>query len=243
MKNEQFCFSKAVGVIVVVGLLLIGFVIISQSLTKTQTSTNSRASEISGAPVAAVRKPICTRKDQGGLGGLCLSKKYNPTCSTYQFNNGGSTGVLYHEGQLPDQSKYPDYKPDLCEDPNFICCVPENNPCNSELIVQQNVDNVWRNTWKLTGDYIKGSDGSASYCLAKNLSGSGVDITSEAGKAEFVKKNKGKFVSTNFACDTTIPLFLQSVDKFGNYVGDSSLWGYLNGKKDEFGCYFVANYR
>lgn len=44
MKNEKFCFNKGTGLVAIVGILLIGFVLANQTLTNTQTSTNSRAS-------------------------------------------------------------------------------------------------------------------------------------------------------------------------------------------------------
>ena len=44
MKNEKFCFNKGVGLIAFIGIVLIGFVLASQTLTSTKTSTNSRAS-------------------------------------------------------------------------------------------------------------------------------------------------------------------------------------------------------
>lgn len=46
-KSDKFCFSKSFGIVALVLLVLLFFTVAASNLTKKQTSTNSRASEIS----------------------------------------------------------------------------------------------------------------------------------------------------------------------------------------------------
>ena len=79
MKNEKFCFSKGIGLIALVGVLLVGFVLLTQ-MTNQSTSTSTRAAGECSYSHSGVKYSIAD--------GQCLKEVITSWSTSFQCNKG-----------------------------------------------------------------------------------------------------------------------------------------------------------